>query len=149
MPLTDKMPTAAKLVAAIGLAIVGWFASEAVRPLMPEQTNFGWFNQVNVLLGVLVGWRVVGNRVAGGLTEAISGGFTGAVALTFWAVFVQSFNTMLGDALDRKYDGPFEGLIGVFYIAIDYAQYLANTTVLGIILIGGLIVGLVANRFAR
>ncbi len=92
MPLTDNMPTSAKMVAAIGLAIVGWFASEAIRPHLPEQTQFGWFNQVNVGLGLICGWKVTGKRVQGGLAEALSGGLTGAAALTFWALFAQSFN---------------------------------------------------------
>jgi hypothetical protein len=142
------MPTAAKLVSALLLAVVGWFAADAVRPLMPEQTQFGRFNEVAALIGVLVGWRVVGNRVQGGITEAFSGGLTGAAALVFWNLFVQSFNTMLGNALDRKYDGPFEGIIAVFYIAMDYAQYLTDTTVLSIIIVGGVVTGIIANRFA-
>jgi len=148
MPLTDDMPTSAKVVSAIGLAIVGWFASEAIRPLLPEQTQFGWFNQVNVVLGLLCGWRVTGKRVQGGFVEAFSGGLTGAAALTFWALFVQSFNLMLADALARRLDGPFEGLIAVFYNAIDYGQYLLNGTVAGIIIGGGILTGVVANRFA-
>lgn len=148
MPLTDRMPTAAKAVSAVLLAVVSWFAADAVRPLLPEQTQFGWFNEVAVLIGLLVGWRVMGNRVQGGFVEAFSAGLTGAAALVFWNLFVQSFNEMLGNALDRKYDGPFEGLIAVFYIAVDYAQYLLDPTVAGIIVIGSSLSALVANRFA-
>ena len=83
MPLTDRMPTAAKLFAALGLAAVGWFASEAIRPLMPPHTQFGWFNQVNVVLGLICGWRVTGRRVGGTFSEAISAGLTGVIALVF------------------------------------------------------------------
>lgn len=148
MPLSDTMPTAAKLVAAIMLAGVAWFASDAIRPLLPEQTQFGWFNEVSAGIGLIVGWRVIGTRVQGGFLEAFSGGLTGAVALVFWNLFAQSLNQMLANALDRKYDGPFEGLVGIFYIAVDYAQYLADPTVLGIIFGGGIVTGIVANRFA-
>jgi hypothetical protein len=142
------MPTAAKAVSAVLLAVVAWLAADAVRPLLPEQTQFGKFNEVAALIGLLVGWRVLGNRVQGGFIEAFSGGLTGAAALVFWNLFVQSFNEMLGNALDRKYDGPFEGLIDVFYIGVDYAQYLLNPTVAGVILGGSIITALVANRFA-
>ncbi|WP_371224131.1 TrgA family protein [Roseovarius sp. 2305UL8-3] len=141
------MPTSAKMVAAVGLAIVGWFGSEAIRPLLPEQTQFGWFNQVNVALGLICGWRVTGKRVQGGLTEALSGGLTGAAALTFWGLFAQSFNLMLADALAGRHGGPFEGLIAVFYNAVDYGQYLLDAKVIGIIVGGGILTGLIANRF--
>lgn len=148
MPITDHMPTAAKAIAAVMFAVVGWFGADAIRPLMPEQTQFGRFNEVAALIGLIVGLRVVGNRVQGGLIEAFSGGLTGAVALVFWNLFAQGLYKMLENALDRKYDGPVEGLIAVFHIAIDYMQYLADPTVLGIILGGGILTGLVANRFA-
>ena len=49
------MPTAARLVAAILLAILGWVLSDIVRPLMPEGTSFGWFNYVNSFIGLCVG----------------------------------------------------------------------------------------------
>lgn len=148
MPLTDKMPTAAKAVSAVLLAMVGWFGANAIVPLLPEQTQIGLFKEVAALIGILVGWRVVGRRVQGGFFEAISGGLTGAAALVFWNLFAQSMNEMLGNALDRQYGGPFEGLIDVFYIAIDYSQYLVDSTVLGIIIGGSALTGIVANRFA-
>ena len=66
MPVTDRMPTMGKLAAAIGLGIVGWVGSELFRPLMPDDTNFGWFNYVNVVLGVVCGWRVTGTRLGRG-----------------------------------------------------------------------------------
>ena len=149
MPLSDNMPTAAKLIGAIGLAAVGWFASEAIRPLMPPHTDFGWFNQVNVALGLICGWRVLGKRVGGGFSEAISAGLTGAAALVFWGVFVQAFNQMLDFALEKKYDGPFEGIIGVFNLMLEFGANLLDAKVIGIIVIGGLLTGILADRVAR
>ena len=145
MPVTDTMPTAAKLVAAAGLGLVGWFASEAIRPLMPPETDFGVFNELNVLLGLVCGWRVIGTRVGGGISESIGIGLTGAAALVFWGLFFQSLNTMLDNALQRKYDGPFEGLVAIFKIGVEYGTVLVNGTVIGIIVIGGIGTGLVAN----
>ena len=149
MPVTDRMPTAAKLFAALGMAAVGWFASEAIRPLLPEHTNFGWFNQVNVVLGLICGWRVTGRRVGGTFSEAISAGLTGAIALVFWGLFAQSFNLMLADALDKKYRGPFEGIMGIFNNAMDFGVYLMNGTVIGTILIGGMLTGVFADWISK
>lgn len=148
MPLSETMPTAAKLVSAILLAGVAWAACEAIRPLMPEQTQFGWFNYVGAGIGLVVGWRVIGSRVRGGILQAVSAGLTGSAALVFWNLLAQSTNEMLAQALERRYDGPFEGLVAVFDIAVDYGQYLMDTTVLVILIGGGLVTALVANRVA-
>lgn len=149
MPLTDAMPSAAKAVAALGLAAVGWFASEAIRPLLSEHTDFGWFNQVNVVLGFLCGWRVTGRRVGTNFTEAVSAGLTGSAALTFWGLFAQAFNQMLDNALEKKYDDPLEGIIGMFNLALEFGVYLLDGTVIAILIIGGIVTGLVANSVAN
>lgn len=149
MPLTDSMPTAAKFFAAIGLGIVGWVGSDAIRPLLPEQTDFGWFNFVNLGLGILIGWRVVGRRVGGTFSEAISAGLTGAAALVFWGLFAQSFNLMLKKALEKRYDGPFEGVLDIFKIGTEYGVYLLDGTVIGIIAGGGILVGIFADWIAK
>lgn len=149
MLTATRMPTAAKLFAALGLAAVGWFASEAIRPLLPPQTDFGWFNQVNMALGLICGWRVTGNRVGAGFAEAVSAGLTGAAALVFWGLFAQSLNTMLANALDKRYDGPFEGLLSIFTIGVEYGAYLLDGIVIGIIVIGGVLTGVFANWIAN
>jgi len=149
MPLTDKMPTAAKFFAALGLAAVGWIASEAIRPLLPPHTDFGWFNQVNVVLGVICGWRVTGRRVGGTFSEAISAGLTGVISLVFWGLFVQSFNLMLDEALEKKFKGPFEGIMGIFDNAMEFGVFLIDGKVIGIILIGGILTGLFADWISK
>lgn len=149
MPTTDHMPTAAKFVAAICLGVVGWMTSQAIRPLMPPQTQFGWFNEVNLGLGVLCGWVVIGKRVGFGLSPAISAGLTGTGALVVWGLFLQSFNLMLANALQRQYDGPMEAIVAIFGIALDYGQYLLNVNVIAILLIGGVVTGLVAEAVQR
>ena len=45
------MPNAAKLVAAVGMAILAFIVTGMVKGLFDEVTNFGWFTQVNMVLG--------------------------------------------------------------------------------------------------
>ena len=78
------MPSAARLVAAVGLAVLAFIASGMIMPLMPESTDFGYFTIVNMVLGVLCGWFVMGKRAGRGTTAAINNGFTGMVSLVFW-----------------------------------------------------------------
>ncbi|QIE44935.1 TrgA family protein [Pseudohalocynthiibacter aestuariivivens] len=149
MPQTDKMPSSARLVAAVSLGLLGWIGSEMVRDLMPPHTAFGWFNYVNVGLGLLCGWLVIGSRVGSGYVDAISIGLTGAAALVFWGLFTQSFNLMLKQSLERKYDGPFEGIVGMFNNAVDYGEFLLDGTLIGVLVAGGILSGLLAEFVVR
>lgn len=149
MPLTDRMPTAAKLVAALLLAGLAWIGSEMYRPLMPPDTNFGWFNEVNLVLGLLCGWFVLGSRAGHGYPESIGAGLTGLGALLFWALFVQSFNEMLKRALEKRYDGPVEGLVSIFEIGIDFGQYLLDGPLIGVLVGGSIVIGLIAEWASR
>ena len=145
MPVTDKMPTSAKMVAAIGLGVLGWIASEVFRPLMPPDTNFGVFNEVNVVLGLLCGWFVAGTRLGRGYAEGFSAGLTGGGAMVFWALFLQSFNEMLRRALDNRYDGVVEGLTAVVELGVEYGTYMLNGPLIGLLLAGSVIVGVVGE----
>ena len=69
------MPTAARLMAALCLAVVGLVVSEMVKPLMPESTDFGYFVQVNIVLGLGVGWFVMGRRAGRGILDVHHGLF--------------------------------------------------------------------------
>ncbi len=149
MPATRTLPTAARLVAALSLGALGWFASDLVRPLMPPGTAFGWFNYVNAALGLLCGWFVIGSRAGRGITEALANGLTGVLALIIWGFFVQSLNLMLKQSLENRYDGPFEAIIGMFNNAVDYAQYLVDPTLIGVLLVGGMICGVLAEAASR
>ncbi|MFX0547124.1 TrgA family protein [Roseovarius sp. S1116L3] len=149
MPSTRTLPTAARLVAALSLGALGWLASDLVRPLMPEGTGFGWFNYVNAVLGLLCGWYVIGSRAGRGMIDALANGLTGVLALTIWAFFVQSLNLMLKQSLENKYSGPVQAVIGIFRNAIDYAEYLIDPTLIGVLLIGGMVCGVLAEMAAR
>lgn len=145
MPATDKMPTAAKMVAAVGLGALGWIASEVFRPLMPPETNFGIFNEVNVVLGLLCGWFVTGTRLGRGYAEGFSAGLTGVGAMVFWALFLQSFNEMLRRALDNRYDGPVEGITAIMELGVEYGTYMLNGPLIGLLLTGAVLVGLIGE----
>jgi hypothetical protein len=139
------MPTAAKLVAAICLAALGWVASEVIRPLFPDTTVFGIFNYVNVVIGALCGWFVVGSRAGRGFSAAIANGLTGGVALVFWGLFVQATNTMVADALRRHFDTPMEAVVGIFENGLEYGQKMLDPTVIVTLLVGSVVVGIIAE----
>lgn len=149
MPSSDRMPTTGKGVAAVLMAILAWFGSEMFRPLMPEGTGFGWFNEVNVALGILCGWIVIGKRLNRSYSDAVGAGLTGVGAMVFWGLMIQSLNEMLRLALERRYDGPVEGIVAIFEIAVDYGSKLAHPPLLTLLVGGGIVIGLFSEVVAR
>ena len=145
MPVTDTMPTAARAVAAILMAVVAWFASDMIRPLMPEGTDFGIFNFVNAGLGLIAGWRVTGKRLGFGWSNGVSAGLTGMAALVIIGVLLQSLYKMLEMALDRRYDGLMEGLTNIFEIGAEYTMVLAHGPVIALLVGGGIAIGLIGE----
>jgi len=143
------MPTTGKGVAAICMGVMAWYASEIFRPLMPEGTAFGWFNEVNVGLGLLCGWVVTGSRLNHGYSNAISAGLTGVAALVFWAVFLQSLNEMLRLALDKRYDDPIKGIMDIFNIAFDYMVTMYHWPLIGLLVGSGIGIGIISEWAAR
>ncbi len=145
------MPTAARLMGAICLAIVGFVISGMVMPLMPESTDFGYFIPVNIGLGLLAGWFVMGPKAGRGFTAAINNGLTGVFVLILWGVAVQAINEMVRLAMRNRYDNAFEALTASFQIGAEYA-WMICTTPIGIALlicsvVSGLLTDFVANRW--
>ncbi|MFW2541612.1 TrgA family protein [Primorskyibacter sp. 2E107] len=135
------MPTAAKLVAALCLAALGFGVSELIKTLMPASTAFGSFSFINAGLGLVVGWIVVGNRAGRGQAAAVGNGITGVVSLVFWGLFIQAVNEMVKKAMQHHYDGPVEAFVAVFQIMVDFGAMLLDPKVLLALLCGALVTG--------
>ncbi|MEL6449922.1 MAG: TrgA family protein [Pseudomonadota bacterium] len=141
------MPDAAKLVAALGLAVLAFVVSGMIMPLFEEDTNFGWFVYINVAVGFFVGWLVIGVRAGRGLISAVNVGLTGPVVMVFWGLFIQACNEMTRIAMKNRYDGPFEALIAVFEIGAEWALLMSTIPIWATLLVGGVITGL-ATEYA-
>ncbi|UWR27979.1 TrgA family protein [Sulfitobacter sp. S223] len=143
------MPTAARLVAGVLLAILAWILSDLIRPLMPEGTDFGWFNYVNALLGLLVGWFVMGSRAGRGIVPGINNGVTGVAVLFIYALGVHSCYEMFRLALRNRYDSPMEAITAIFLIASEFGLMIATAPVIITAAIGAVVVGLATDSAAK
>lgn len=139
------MPTAAKAVAALSLGATGFILSGLVKDQMPEITNWGWFTIVNVALGAISGWVMIGNRVGKGINFVISAGLSASVMMVAWALFIQSGNEALRLALRRRFDGLFEFLAGLFEQMLEWGAMLLSVEFLLVMLLGGIISGVLAE----
>jgi cation transport ATPase len=144
------MPDASRLVSALCLALIAFIVSGQYMPLMPEGTDFGWFTWVNVTLGLICGWVVMGKRTGRGTTAAINNGLTGMAAMVFWALFVQGAYEMFDRAMGNRYDGPFEALAAIFEIAlVEYGLIMLDPKIIFTLLVGGVLAGLAAEQAWR
>lgn len=139
------MPTAARLMAAICLALLGFVLSEMIMPLMPERSSFGYFVPTNMALGALAGWVVMGPRAGGGFVMGLSNGLTGTFILLLWGLATQSTLTMLKLSMQRRYDGLGEAVLAVLSIGAEYFLTMATIPIAIVVLVGGAISGFVTN----
>lgn len=139
------MPTAARLTASACLALLAFILSGQIMPLMPEDTDFGYFTLVNIVLGILVGWVFMGRHVNFGFAASVTNGLTGVLVLVFWGLFVQGANEMIRLAMRNRYDGPFEAIFAIFEHMVEYGLVLLNPLLLATMAIGGILSGLATN----
>lgn len=143
------MPTAAKAIAALCLAVVGYLCSELVKTLVPEIKNWGNFSYVNCAIGALVGWIVVGNRAGRGTKDAIANGLTGVAAMVFWALLLHASYEMFRLSMERRFDGPVEAFAAIFEISIEYGTILVNPMMITAFVIGALVTGYLSEAAGR
>lgn len=143
------MPTAAKLIAALALAAVGFLAAGAVVPYLPEGTRAGYLWAIAMGSGVLIGWRVLGPDARGPLMSAVSAGLRSAAIMALVVLFIVSFIEMIQRSLQKLYDGPMHALQNVFALMLEYGELILNPNVAGVLLIGGMLSGWLAHWSAR
>ncbi len=143
------MPTASRLVAAVCFAVIAYFVSGLIPPLLPEGTQFGLFAYVNTALGVVLGWKITGSRTGEGMQTAIGAGLTTSLALVFWGLLVHSGVIMIENSTKMRYDGPMEAVVDTFNIGIEFAQIIATPMIIGTLVIGGIVAGILAELAGR
>ncbi|NUH64311.1 TrgA family protein [Sulfitobacter sp. S0837] len=139
------MPSAARLMGAVCLSALAFVLSGMVIPLMPESTDFGYFVPLNMVLGLGIGWVVMGSRAGRGTTAAINNGFAGAFVLMLWGIGVQAAYEMFRRAMRNRYDDPFEALVAVFQIAAEYGLMVATAPIAIALVVGAVICGLLTE----
>ena len=143
------MPNGARLIAALSMAALAFVASQLIMPLMPDGTDFGYFIYVNMAIGIVTGWVLMGRRAGGGLVPAINNGLTGMAVMVFWGLFAQGVWEMVRLAMRHRYDGSFEALTAIFTIGLDYFFVMAVPQVLLALAIGGVVAGLATENAHR
>jgi len=143
------MPTASRLVAAVCLVVVAFLVSGMIIDNGEEGKDYGYFTYVNMLLGWICGWKIMGKRAGRGWTAGINNGLTGVAALVFWGLFVQGVYEMFRLAMRHRYDGPFEAVLAIFQLGVDYGRQLLSSEIILTLLIGAVLAGLATEQASR
>ena len=143
------MPTFAKLVAAVLMAVLMYVVTNMVVPLFEPSQPPRWFMQINLAYGALFGWKIVGGRAGNGAVIAISTGISAIVITVAAILLTHGFDVMLERAYDMRYDGPVEALTGAMGIAIDLGAKLFTPIVGMTLIVGAIIASLVAEILSR
>ncbi len=143
------MPTASRLIAAVCLLVVAFLVSSMIITNGEEGKDYGAFTYINMFLGVACGWMIMGRRAGKGWTAAINNGLTGIASLVFWGLLVQGCYEMFRLAMRHRYDGPFEALLAIFQIGIEYGRLLLTPEILLTLAIGALVAGLATEEASR
>ncbi len=144
------MPTAAKLVAAVMFALVGFLSAEAFKPQMPPGTQFGYFVPIVAAIGLAVGWRVMGRLAGQGYGAAAGFGLRTSITIVFWALLVFSIYRMVQLALSAMpYAGPMEAVVGIFDEAMKYGRLLWARDLLITLAAGGIVGGMATEWASR
>lgn len=112
---------------------------------MPEGLDFGYFIEINMTIGLLVGWTVIGARSGFGYRATLGVGVSGAIMLVFWCVLLYSCVEMFNRALNNRFDQPFDALLFIPEIGVEYVITIASPMFVLTVLFGGAASGLVAE----
>ena len=147
------MPTGAKLMSAVFYGFLAYVGSHIVYGIFEAEAGYelrwGRFAEINLLIGVFVGWFVQGIRVGDTYNYAIQGGILSALSVVFWCTLLWSFLEMIGESMKLVYRGATEALVDVFRIAIDHSLTFATPTFIMTMFIGGMIGGYLAEWTSR
>ncbi len=143
------MPTAAKLFAALFMALTGAAALWLLRADEPGLRATIIAFAVTVPVAVFVGWRECGARAGGGYASSMLAGFRASIYMVIGAVLVLAVMQMFKLAWARHYDAPTEAVVDIVALAIGFARPLAETSIAATLVVGGLVTGIFAEMAAR
>ena len=143
------MPTAAKLFGATAFALLGWLAANIYVNAMPEGAQAGLLREIVAFLGMIIGWRVAGGNADKGYNAATGTGMRTGIILVFFALLGFSIYEMVLMSMQMRYDGPMEAVTSAFGIMLDYGKSMLTPTIIGTVLIGGMIAGWMTEFAAK
>ena len=143
------MPRAAKLVATLAFAALGYRAAEVFKAAMPECTVWGGFNPVSAVIGLLCGRGIMGGLAGRGDQAAMGFGLRTMVQAVLPVVAGFSVYEAVLRPTRLRYDRPMEAVLGMVRFALEYLARMATPRTIGTRLLGGVPGGVAAEGANR
>lgn len=143
------MPTAARLIAAIALAITAYGVSHVVLFRHETLQQQGIDHLLFVIVGFCVGWRTLGPYAERGYRGGWLGGLMSTVAVYIACVVVAACFHVINGMSYHAYNNVDDLLTGFFRKAMEFALFAADTSVFVAAIFGGLLAGTFAAMAGR
>jgi len=136
------MPTAAKLVASILLAISGFIVLIVVVNVYPDAARRSvGMTSAAILVGVLTGWRGLGKKISEDEGSGMVSGLKAGITMFIWVLFLFAFESMIAGIKDNLYYQPMTALLVIPAGMIKYGQMALNVPIVGTMVVLAAIVG--------
>ena len=143
------MPTAGRLAGAILFGLFAWYIATITVPLFPESRAPDWWFPVSCLLGIFMGWKLVGTRAGRGFNPATGIGLTAGPLLAFCMVFSLAFEQMIQNGMRLRYSGPTEAVIDTFSLMAEVGVDFYSINLVATIVIGAVLCAWVTEIFGQ
>ncbi len=143
------MPTAAKLVAAILFAALGFGVAEIYKTTITERTVWGYLSEVSAFMGLVWGWRVSGRLAGAGYWAGIGFGARTVVTVFFWVILTFAIYVMVIQSTRKIYGDPMEALLGAGGLMLDFSRSILTVDVLVPAFAGGILAGVIVEFVSR
>lgn len=144
------MPTAAKLVASILLAISGIIVVTVVVNVYPDiaRRSVG-LTSAAVLTGLFVGWRGLGRKITNDDGSGVIIGLKAGLSMFLWVLFLYALEDMIAGIIDHAYYQPMTAVLVIPARMIVYGRMALNVPIMGTMVVLAVIVGMMTKNAAK
>ncbi len=136
------MPTAAKLVAGICFAIIGFLAALMFNATAETETGLGPSILTSAaIIGFLCGWVVLGRRPGLGGFESVASGIAAVIASLVFACILYGFSNFMSGLMHGAYASPMQALVSWLRVSVLLFVQTVTPSVWSILVLGGAIAG--------
>ncbi len=149
------MFTAARLVAAILFAVIGFYAARQVTEglpdtLFPDGLTHDLFEPSIAAIGLWQGWVVMGKLVKRGYSAAIGNGIRTSVQITLFGLGFYALREMFIRSSDLRYTDFGVAVMDALNLFIEYGgEFLRVTPAILVLLVGGAIAGILTEYASK
>ncbi|SIT75060.1 TrgA family protein [Pontibaca methylaminivorans] len=142
------MPDAARLVAALSLALVALLLAPQIARFLPAGLSPLRFMAASAIIGFICGWSFLGCRAGRGILAAIAGGVTGVALLALGSAALLGCFDMIGQAGHMRLRGPLDAVEALVTLGTGRLLDFGDLPLVAQMFAGALFAGL-ATEYAK